>query len=274
MSQVIGVSMDTTTALFDWLDSNTELKDFNVPLMSDRDANISRRFGVLQKSFMPGQVIDTSLTTPQMRSGFPANSVFIVDGEDRVRHHTVLDSRAAFSVDEVARLVAAYKATDGGQVSSPATTPPQHLAMAGWKEEGDTVTNDVPSIQHFYGTKYGDKEHSCEGCPKQPSGTKKEVTARGQQEEGYKTKEEDRCSDCPGRKCDHCPAKEQEEGDKTKEEDRCSDCPARKCDHYPSKEDRKEKEKGNEGDMKDMAKGNYENNEEEKTAAWWAFWRR
>ena len=28
-----------------------------------------------------------------MLTGFPANSVFIVDSEDRVRHHTVLDPR-------------------------------------------------------------------------------------------------------------------------------------------------------------------------------------
>ena len=28
-----------------------------------------------------------------MMSGFPANSVFVVDSEDRVRHQTVLDSR-------------------------------------------------------------------------------------------------------------------------------------------------------------------------------------
>ena len=29
----------------------------------------------------------------KMLTGFPANSVFIVDSEDRVRHHTVLDPR-------------------------------------------------------------------------------------------------------------------------------------------------------------------------------------
>ena len=34
--QVVGVSMDTTTSIFDWLDSNPDLKEFNVPLMSDR----------------------------------------------------------------------------------------------------------------------------------------------------------------------------------------------------------------------------------------------
>ena len=133
MSQVIGISMDTTTALFEWLDSNTELKDFNVPLMSDRDANISRRFGVLQKSFSSGQVVGSNLTSPQMKSGFPANSVFIVDGEDRVRHHTVLDSRVAFSVEEVARLVEAYKATDGGQVSSGGPHPIFHPSTLPWR---------------------------------------------------------------------------------------------------------------------------------------------
>ena len=75
----------------------------------------------------------------QMLSGFPANSVFIVDSEDRVRHHTVLDPRfndfyeglgevehddfvvddghvyeymnprAGWNMEEVARLVAAFR---------------------------------------------------------------------------------------------------------------------------------------------------------------------
>ena len=34
--QVVGVSMDTTNSIFDWLDSNPDLAEFNVPLMSDR----------------------------------------------------------------------------------------------------------------------------------------------------------------------------------------------------------------------------------------------
>ena len=28
--------MDTTISIFDWLDSNPDLKEFDVPLMSDR----------------------------------------------------------------------------------------------------------------------------------------------------------------------------------------------------------------------------------------------
>ena len=119
------------------------------------------------------------MMTVQMRTGFPANSVFIVDGEDRVRHHTVLDSRVAFSVEEVARLVAAYRATDGGQVRLVVMVTvllplPQHLAMADWASEQDTVDNTVPAIQHYYGTKYGDEEHSCPGCPEGADSSDKE----------------------------------------------------------------------------------------------------
>ena len=36
VTQVVGVSMDTTNSIFDWLDSNPDLAEFNVPLMSDR----------------------------------------------------------------------------------------------------------------------------------------------------------------------------------------------------------------------------------------------
>ena len=71
-TQVVGVSMDTTNSIFDWLDSNPDLKEFNVPLMSDRcrwlsqvlshfvvlhrDAEISRAFGVIQRGYSAGQV--------------------------------------------------------------------------------------------------------------------------------------------------------------------------------------------------------------------------
>ena len=34
--QVVGVSMDRTDSILDWIDSNPDLKEFDVPLMSDR----------------------------------------------------------------------------------------------------------------------------------------------------------------------------------------------------------------------------------------------
>ena len=126
-----------------------------------------RQFGV-------GWFSDHTTCWFQMMSGFPANSVFIVDSEDRVRHHTVLDPRlelfcfgdcgddykslinprTSWNLEEVARLVAAYRLcfplifivaktlfcwcrdTDGGQ----------SLAMAGWKGEEDTVDNQVSPL--------------------------------------------------------------------------------------------------------------------------------
>ena len=92
--KVVGISMDTTPAILDWLDINPDLKDFDVPLMSDKTADIARQFGVLQQC----------LGQEQTGAGFPANSVFIIDSMDRVRYHCVLDSRVAFNVGEIARL--------------------------------------------------------------------------------------------------------------------------------------------------------------------------
>jgi len=220
--KVVGVSMDTTNSIFDWLASNPDLKEFNVPLMSDRDAEISRAFGVIQKGYSDGQML----------SGFPANSVFIVDSKDRVRHHTVLDPRAGWNMEEVARMVAAYRHTDGGQ----------RLAMAGWKGEQDSVDNKIPDIAHFYATVYGDEEDARDGADttitdleamsKAPSGRRigERVGFGGDQQfvgreptpmtnlSNSSRSKSDKCSDCPDRNCLNCPEKKRGSNSK------CSDC--------------------------------------------------
>jgi len=144
--KVVGISMDTTGTLMDWINSNPDLKNFDVPLMSDKNSDICRQFGVLQQG--AGQD-DTG-------AGYPANSVFIIDSMDRVRYHCVLDSRVAFNLAEIARLVRAFQETDGGE----------GLAMSNWKKKEDTVTNKIDHIKHFYGVKYGGGKHVCEDCPK------------------------------------------------------------------------------------------------------------
>ena len=143
--KVVGISMDTTQALFDWLDNNPILKNFDVPLMSDKDARIARQFGVLQHG--AGQ--------DHTGAGFPANSVFIIDNKDMVRYHCVLDSRVAFNVEEIARLVRAFQASDKSK----------GLAMADFSNKDNIVTNKIPNIKHYYGTRFGRREtHTCEGC--------------------------------------------------------------------------------------------------------------
>jgi len=207
--KVVGVSMDTTNSIFDWLDSNPDLAEFNVPLMSDRDAEISRAFGVIQRGYSDGQ----------MMSGFPANSVFIVDSKDRVRHQTVLDSRMGWNMEEVARLVAAYRATDGGE----------DLAMAGWKGEEDTVENQIPAIARFYRTVYGDEEDAMENptttvitdyqAGVEPVSHRQRLGFGGDHQSferastsraglsNVSRSNSGKCSDCPNRDCLNCPLK-------------------------------------------------------------------
>ena len=144
--KVVGISMDTTQALFDWLDNNPALKDFDVPLMSDKNAMIARQFGVLQQAV--GQ--------DHTGAGFPANSVFIIDDKDMVRYHCVLDSRVAFNVKEIARLVRAFQASDKSK----------GLAMVDFSKKENIVTNKIPDIKHYYGTRFGGKKHTCEACYK------------------------------------------------------------------------------------------------------------
>ena len=137
--KVVGISMDTTQALFDWLDNTPDLKNFDVPLMSDKDASIARQFGVLQQAARQDHT----------GAGFPANSVFIIDNKDMVRYHCVLDSRVAFNVGEIARLVKAFQASDKSK----------GLAMADFSNEEDIVTNEIPNIKQYYGTKFGKKKN-------------------------------------------------------------------------------------------------------------------
>jgi len=239
--KVVGVSMDTTTSIFDWLDSNPDLKEFNVPLMSDRDAEISRAFGVIQRGFSAGQML----------TGFPANSVFIVDSEDRVRHHTVLDPRVGWNLQEVARLVSAFRSTDGGQ----------SLAMAGWQSDKDTVENKIPAIANFYMTVYGDEEDAnVTFVPMQPKGKQDvgkpvgwKVTERANFGAGdqLSSSARSRCSDCPNRNCVNCPA------DK---ETKCKECKTKGCRCKSDKCDC-----NNCPEKTGAAK-----EEEEKKRAWWA----
>jgi len=277
--KVVGVSMDTTTSIFDWLDSNPDLKEFNVPLMSDRDAEISRAFGVIQRGFSAGQML----------TGFPANSVFIVDSEDRVRHHTVLDPRVGWNLQEVARLVSAFRSTDGAQ----------GLAMSGWQSMKNTVENKIPAIANFYISVYGDEEEAnVTFVPMQPKGKQDvgkpggwRVSERANFGAGDQLSSSTRCSDCPNRNCVNCPDKETmcKGCCKTKfsrcEGANCSDCPDRDCKDCPEKPGAAKKvvEKmrawwaltpfatSPEKD-KQQPVGKKEEEEKKEEKPWWKFW--
>ena len=56
-----------------------------------------------------------------------------------------MDSKVAFNIEKVVRVVKALRSTDGGD----------KLAMAGFNKEEDAVENKIGAIKNFYGRKYG-----------------------------------------------------------------------------------------------------------------------
>ena len=132
--KIVAVSMDSPQAIQDW---TKELPDFDVPMLSDRENDIAKKFGVLMAT--------NEMDHPG--SGYCANSVFVIDKFDRVRYHSVLDARCVHNLDELARVVNALKATDTGK-----------LAMAGWKTESDSVANTRREIMNWYNPKESDNK--------------------------------------------------------------------------------------------------------------------
>ena len=129
--KIVAVSMDSPQTIQDW---TKDLPDFDVPMLSDRENDIAKKFGVLMEI--------NEMDHPG--SGYCANSVFVIDKFDRVRYHSVLDARCVHDLDELARVVNALKATDSGK-----------LAMAGWKKESDSVANTRKEIMNWYNPKEG-----------------------------------------------------------------------------------------------------------------------
>ena len=72
--------------------------------------------------------------------GYVSNAVFIIDANDRVRYHAVLDARVMHNIEEIQRVVNALRATDSGN----------GIAMAKWKDNSDTVPNNRMAIENWY----------------------------------------------------------------------------------------------------------------------------
>ena len=68
----------------------------------------------------------------------------------------MLDTRVGFAMEEVARLVAAFRATDGRFLHQHDCQSPWNikggasLAMVGWESKEDSVANNIPSLKAYY----------------------------------------------------------------------------------------------------------------------------
>ena len=138
--KMIAISMDSYEVIQDWLKKTPGLEEFDVPMLSDKKNDLAGQFGCLFGEQMKGE--------DHPGPGYCANAVFIIDRNDRVRYHEVLDARLMLDLDEIARVVRALMATDGGN----------KLAMPTWKDNSDSVMNSKEKVKEFYSAKTDDKK--------------------------------------------------------------------------------------------------------------------
>merc|ERR1712054_325953 len=128
--QLLGCSVDSQFSHLAWV--NTPRKQgglggaLNFPLLADLDKKISQDYGVL------------------LDGGIACRGLFIISDKGVVRHITMNDPPVGRSVDEVLRLVQAYKHTDEvGEV-----------CPANWTPGADTMVPDPVKSQAYF-SKHG-----------------------------------------------------------------------------------------------------------------------
>lgn len=123
---VVGVSTDSHFSHLAWI--NTPRKEgglggLHYPLLSDYKKNISRDYGVLLEPM-----------------GVALRGLFIINPEGIVRQVTVNDLPVGRSVDEVLRLVKAFKFTDKhGEV-----------CPANWEPNSPTIKPDIQGAKDYF----------------------------------------------------------------------------------------------------------------------------
>jgi len=132
--KIITVSMDSAETIKDWIQNTNLMSDFDIPMLSDRENDLAGQFGVLMDS-----------NTDHPGAGYCANAVFIVDNFNKIRYHEVMDARMTHDIDELRRIVQALKITDLGE----------EIAMAGWQNKNDSVSNSRKEIKKWHELKYG-----------------------------------------------------------------------------------------------------------------------
>uniref|UniRef100_A0A1B6CUC8 thioredoxin-dependent peroxiredoxin n=1 Tax=Clastoptera arizonana TaxID=38151 RepID=A0A1B6CUC8_9HEMI len=125
-TEIIGVSCDSHFSHLAWINTprkNGGLGGLNYPLLSDFSKSMAQDYGVLIE-----------------KEGIPLRGLFIIDPQGIVRQITVNDLPVGRSVDEVLRLVKAFKYTDEhGEV-----------CPANWKPESPTIKPTPSGSQEYF----------------------------------------------------------------------------------------------------------------------------
>jgi len=124
--ELIACSTDSHYSHFAWVTTsrkNGGLGNMNIPLLADKNASISRKYGVYKED-----------------EGISFRGLFIIDGNQNLRQITINDLPVGRSVDETLRLVQAFQFTDKhGEV-----------CPAGWKPGGKTIKPNVTESKAYF----------------------------------------------------------------------------------------------------------------------------
>ncbi|KAG2231211.1 hypothetical protein INT48_001213, partial [Thamnidium elegans] len=125
---VIGASTDSEFSHLAWINTPRKqggLGEMKIPLLADKTKSIAKDYGVLIEE-----------------AGIALRGLFIIDPKGTVRQITINDLPVGRSVDEVLRLVEAFKFTDEhGEV-----------CPANWTAGAKTIKPDVKQSKEYFST--------------------------------------------------------------------------------------------------------------------------
>ncbi|XP_055885821.1 peroxiredoxin 1-like isoform X1 [Biomphalaria glabrata] len=123
--EVLACSTDSVFSHLAWVNTPRKqggLGQMNIPLLADKNAEISKKYGCLK----PGD-------------GIAFRGLYIIDDKQNLRQITINDLPVGRSVEETLRLVQAFQFTDKhGEV-----------CPAGWRPGKDTIKPDPKGIQEY-----------------------------------------------------------------------------------------------------------------------------
>nr|CAD7448202.1 unnamed protein product [Timema bartmani]CAD7461568.1 unnamed protein product [Timema tahoe] len=128
--ELVASSCDSHFSHYAWINmprANGGLGDINIPILGDKSTKIARDYGIYNEE-----------------TGAPFRGLFIIDGDQILRQITVNDLPVGRSVDEVFRLVQAFKYTDEyGEV-----------CPVNWTSGRNTIVPNPEESQKFFENEY------------------------------------------------------------------------------------------------------------------------
>uniref|UniRef100_A0A914UHZ5 thioredoxin-dependent peroxiredoxin n=1 Tax=Plectus sambesii TaxID=2011161 RepID=A0A914UHZ5_9BILA len=128
--EVVGCSCDSQFSHLAWMSApKSTIGHVNYTLLADTDHAVAKAYKVLNEA-----------------TGTAMRALFIIDGQQKIRHVTINDSKVGRSVSEVLRLVKAFQYVDKhGEV-----------CPADWQPGSDTIIPTTEQSINYFSRQYSD----------------------------------------------------------------------------------------------------------------------